>query len=326
MASRAWRRLSQTKTPLPAARPSALRTRPRGRPKHEVAGLGGGAEDAFLAALLDLDLHARAEHLARVHDPVDRLERLGGGPAVQRVADGRAAARADDQGDLAREDVVLGVGCRAEDAVIGRRDPGLPHQVLGEDLAPLELGGFLARAEDPQALALKDVDDPLDQRLLRADDRQPDPFSLGELDQAPEVAGLDRHVLHVERRARVARAQKTAVTRGDCLSFQQRACSRPPLPMTRTFNALAPILKMIHGACRVNYSINGAAVGQLTIPRDGCRVRLTWISRRSPRIVGMTTRRPPATVERPMPRARRTFRAASQSDAVCLLEHRGIRS
>ena len=43
----------------------------------EVARLGGRAEDALLAALLDLDLHARAEHLARVHDPVDGLERLG---------------------------------------------------------------------------------------------------------------------------------------------------------------------------------------------------------------------------------------------------------
>ena len=53
--------------------------------------------------------------------------------------------------------------------------------------------------------------------------------------------GLDRDVLRVERRARVARAQKTVRTRGDCFSFQQRACSRPPLPMTRTFNAVIPL-------------------------------------------------------------------------------------
>ena len=132
---------------------------------------------------------------------------------------------------------MLGVGGRAEDPVVGRRDAGLAHQLLGEDLAPLQLGGVLARAEDPQALALEGVDDAVGQRLLGADDRQADPLALGELDQAAEVVRLDRDVLRVEGRARVARAQKTAWTRGDCFSFQQRACSRPPLPITRTFNA-----------------------------------------------------------------------------------------
>ena len=63
---------------------------------------------------------------------------------------------------------MLGVGGRAEDPVVGRRDARLPHQLLGEDLAPFQLGRVLARAEDPQPLALEDVDDPLGQRLLRA--------------------------------------------------------------------------------------------------------------------------------------------------------------
>ena len=156
---------------------------------------------------------------------------------MQGVAERRAALGADDQRDLAREDVVLGVGGRAEDPVVGRGDARLPHQLLGEDLAPFQLGGVLARAEDPQALALEGVDDPVGQRLLGADDRQADPLALGELDQAAEVARLDRDVLGVERRPRVPGAQKTAWTRGDCFSFQQRACSRPPLPITRTFNA-----------------------------------------------------------------------------------------
>ena len=176
MASSAWRRLSQTKTPLPAARPSALSTRPSGRPRTWSRASAGRREHALLPALLDLDLDARAEHLARVHDPVDRLEGLGGGPAEEGVAERRAAVRADDQRDLAREHVMLGVGGRAEDAVIGRRDAGLPHQVLGEDLAPLQLGRVLARAEDLQPLALEGVDDPLGQRLLGPDDGQPDPL------------------------------------------------------------------------------------------------------------------------------------------------------
>src|SRR5881628_2978587 len=32
-------------------------------------------------------------------------------------------------------------------------------------------------------------------------------------------------------------AQKISLTRGDCLSFQVSACSRPPLPTTRIFIA-----------------------------------------------------------------------------------------
>ena len=194
----------------------------------EVAGLGGRVEDAFLAALFDLDLHARAEHLARVHDPIDGLERLAGGPAVQGVANRRAAPRADDQRDLARQHVMLGVGPRAEDPVVGRRDARLPHQLLGEDLAPLELGGFLARAEDPQALALKDVDDPLGQRLFRADHRQADPLALGELEQAPVIARLDRHVLGVERRAGIARRTEDRRSRAAIASISSKERAHAP--------------------------------------------------------------------------------------------------
>ncbi len=99
---------------------------------------------------------------------------------------------------------MLGVGRRAEDPVVGRRDARLAHQLLGEDLAPLQLGGIAAGAEDPQALALEGIDDPVDQRLLGADDGQSHPLALGELDQGAGVAHLLGDVVRVERRARVA--------------------------------------------------------------------------------------------------------------------------
>ena len=197
-------------------------------------------KDALLAALFDLDLHARAEHLARVHDPVDRLERLAGGPAMKRVAERRAAARAHDQRDLARQDVMLGVGRRAKDSVIGRRDARLPHQLLGEDLAPLELGRFLARPEDSQTLALKDVDDPLGQRLLRPDDGQADSLAFGELDQAAVVARLDRDVLGIDRRAGVARCAEDGRHLRRLLELPAKGVFTPSLADDQDFQDKGP--------------------------------------------------------------------------------------
>jgi len=122
---------------------------------------------------------------------------------MQGMAKRRSTARADDEGHLARQRVMLGIRGRSEDAVIGRGDPRLTHEVLGEDLAPFQLGRLLARSEDAQALALEDVDDPLGERLLRADDRQADTLALGELDQAPGIPRLDGHVMHVQGGPRV---------------------------------------------------------------------------------------------------------------------------
>ena len=206
----------------------------------EVASLGGGVEDAFLAALFDLDLHARAEHLARIHDPIDGVERLAGGPAVQCVADRRTPPRADDQRDLARQHVMLGVGPRAKDPVVGRGDGRLPHQLLGEELAPLELGGFLAGTEDPQSLALKYVDDPLGQRLFRPDDRQADSLALGELEQAPVIARLDRHVLAVKCRSGVARSTDYRRHAGRFLQFPAKSVLSPSLADHQDFQHALP--------------------------------------------------------------------------------------
>ena len=135
---------------------------------------------------------------------------------------------------------MLGVGGRAEDPVVGRRDARLAHQLLGEDLAPLELGGVLARAEDPQPLALEGVDDPEGQRLLGPDDRQPDPLALGELDQAAGVVRLDRDVLGVERRARVARCAEDRLDPRRLLQLPAEGVLPPPLADHENFQRVNP--------------------------------------------------------------------------------------
>src|SRR5688572_2776513 len=50
----------------------------------------------------------------------------------------------------------------------------------------------------------------------------------------------------------------TSVTRGDCASFQARACSRPPPPMTRTFTA-GSMAEMPHAG---EYHRDAALVGR----------------------------------------------------------------
>ena len=60
-------------------------------PQDEIAGVGDRVEDAAVAALFNLDLNTGAEHLTRVEDPFDRLHGLAGGPAMQRVPDGRSS-------------------------------------------------------------------------------------------------------------------------------------------------------------------------------------------------------------------------------------------
>ena len=100
---------------------------------------------------------------------------------------------------------MLGIGSRSEDAIIGRGNPGLPHQVLGKDFGTFEFGGVLARSEDAQSLALKDIDNSLRQRLFRPDHGQADALASGKLQQAALIARFDGHVLHVEGGSRVAR-------------------------------------------------------------------------------------------------------------------------
>ena len=177
MPSRAWRRLSQTKTPLPAARPSALSTRPSGRPSTKSRASAAVLKTRFWPRS---SISTCTPGLSISRGSMIRSMASSVSPAVRQWSVWRIVERPRERTISATSrdsDVVLGIGRRAEDPVVGRRDARLPHQVLGEDLAPLQLGGFLPRPEDPQALALEDVDDPLDQRLLRADDRQADAFA-----------------------------------------------------------------------------------------------------------------------------------------------------
>ena len=111
---------------------------------------------------------------------------------------------------------------------------------MAKTLLPSICAADLRRAEDAQTGRLESIDDARRQRILRADDGEADLLLLGEADELVEIVRLDRHIDAVAGGAGVARAQNTVSTRGDCASFQTSACSRPPLPITRTFIFLCP--------------------------------------------------------------------------------------
>ena len=74
-----------------------------------------------------------------------------------------------------------------------RRDVVALHELLGEHLAALELGGLLARPEDGQPAAGELVGQPQGERQLRADHGQVDLHLAGELGELGHVLDLDRH-------------------------------------------------------------------------------------------------------------------------------------
>ena len=167
---------------------------------------GQHAQLLALEPLFDDDLPAggAAELLAH-HDAFDGGQGLFGGRADDDALAGGQAVGLDDDGILARLDVVAGRVGVVEDAELGGRHVGVAHELLGEHLARLQLGRLLRRPEDAQPRLVEDVDDALRQRVFRADDGQADLLLLGEADQGVEVVDVDGDVDAVLGGAGVAR-------------------------------------------------------------------------------------------------------------------------
>ncbi len=96
-----------------------------------------------------------------------------------------------------------GVGM-IEDAKLGGGHVGMPHELLGEDLARLDLGGLAGWTEDTEPSGLKLIDDAQGQRLFRPDDGEADLFLLREAHETLDVVGFDGHIDAVSRCAGVA--------------------------------------------------------------------------------------------------------------------------
>ena len=115
------------------------------------------------------------------------------------------------------------------------------NEALGEGIRGLELGRLLVWSPDSEAVALEPINDSQGQGVVRTDHRQSGPMLEREGEQAWEVLGSELDALDrggIRRQAFVGHAWITrrhqiSVACGDRASFQTRACSRPPDPMTR---------------------------------------------------------------------------------------------
>ena len=127
---------------------------------------------------------------------------------------------------------------RIANRVMRRRDAVPLHEFLGEAFARFQLRGRLGRTEDAPAAAREFVHHSQLQRQFGADHGQIRLNLVGQRHQRVDALDVHRAGTRLRRRFRHCRGRNnTCVTRGDCRSFQTSACSRPPLPMTRTFIA-----------------------------------------------------------------------------------------
>ena len=166
------------------------------------------AEHAHLLAgqlLLDQDRRPRLAELAVDHHPLDRVQRVGGLLADEDPLAGRQPGGLDHAGILVGRHVGAGGIGVVEDPCLGGGDGHLPHDLLGEGLVRLELGGRLRRAEDPPLFGLQRIAEPRRQRALGSHHHEVDAIDL-----APPAHRED--VAHVHRlRARLAERGQAAV-------------------------------------------------------------------------------------------------------------------
>ena len=100
---------------------------------------------------------------------------------------------------------------RATTSNVGGRDAVAAEKLLGENLAPLELGGRPPRAEDPQPARLELVDDAQGQRQLGPDHGQVDAgLAAANSASSMDLLGGDRDAVRDRRDARIARRSSRA--------------------------------------------------------------------------------------------------------------------
>ena len=148
---------------------------------------------------------------------------------------------------------------------------------------------------------------PRDERHLGSDDRRSATCSLPrEVDRAPSksVTAIGTLRVFASPPCRRYRARtSTSLTFGDCASFQASACSRPPLPMTRTFTAFTPssVAEMPHAGEHHRHAVLVGGADDFVVAHRAARVARQRVrrARRPRRCRRGTGRRRPTRARRP---------------------------
>ena len=112
----------------------------------------------------------------------------------------------------------------------------MPQQVLAEDLAAFQLGGRLRRAEDPQSGGIERVDNARRSGISGPTTVSRTSFCWANLiDRGKSVGEMSTFSASMAVPA-LPGATYTCSTRGLAANFHARACSPPPLPITKTFS------------------------------------------------------------------------------------------
>ena len=207
-----------------------------GRQGHGGLAVAQAQEGGFLAheELLDDELGTGGTVRTLAHDVVHGIQGFLGGHGHHHALAGSQAVGLDHQGGAQFDHGVLGFVGIGEDLAVGRGHTGAVHDVLGEGLAAFQTGTVGIRAETGDAGLTHAVGDALGQGQFGTGHHQVDLFLAGQFHQTVQVSGVHGHVDGaLTGRTTLPGATKTSLTRGLCLSFHTRACSRPPEPITR---------------------------------------------------------------------------------------------
>ena len=181
------------------------------RNERQRTGAIGDREEGELLTLhelLDQDLGARLAERVLLQHRIDGPIRLGERRADDHPLSGSQARGLDDYRSAELTRRALGVGGRRVCHRAGRRHARPQHELLGERLGGLDLGGLRVGTENDELRGAKRIYDPGGEGRLGTHDREVDPFLARQLHQRHDIGRGDRYAASERGDPRISRGRQ----------------------------------------------------------------------------------------------------------------------